>query len=219
MSGRLQSARTRQPWYGLRELEPLDGAPDELDVRQDDVSVFELDPRGVTDTLRRMAVQNDARRGRVYFTPPGSRYFVGAGQSLDVDQHDIVRAGVSVRRPYVVYHDPSTSCPPVSTALRAQLLRLPEGMDYRVRELSARICRNRSSTRDKVTAIRDFFQENFRYSLDPVDVPRTSDPLQQFLLTRHPAHCEFFASAAVILLRYPGHSRPLRDRVSGDRHE
>ena len=38
----------------------------------------------------------------------------------------------------------------------------------------------------------------------PMTVPRDVEPLSHFLLERIPAHCEFFASGAVALLRYQG---------------
>jgi hypothetical protein len=70
--------------------------------------------------------------------------------------------------------------------------------------LAERICQGAGSTGEKVRAIRDYFRNNFQYSLEPVDRPPGTDALNHFLLSGHPAHCEFFASGAVTLLRLQG---------------
>jgi hypothetical protein len=53
-------------------------------------------------------------------------------------------------------------------------------------------------------AIRDYFQNNYSYSLEPLRLPMAADPLNHFLLNPCAAHCEFFASGAVMLLRLQG---------------
>ena len=50
----------------------------------------------------------------------------------------------------------------------------------------------------------DFFHNHFEYSARGTAIPDQGSPLSQFLLRRPPAHCEFFASGAVVLLRLMG---------------
>jgi protein-glutamine gamma-glutamyltransferase len=59
------------------------------------------------------------------------------------------------------------------------------------------------SERQKIRAVSSFFREGFVYSLD---VPARSpmSPLARFLLQTHAGHCEYFATATVLLLRQAG---------------
>ena len=52
--------------------------------------------------------------------------------------------------------------------------------------------------------IEDWFARDFRYALDLGPTPRGRTPLEQFLHHSRSGHCEFFASAAVLLLRQAG---------------
>jgi transglutaminase-like putative cysteine protease len=58
--------------------------------------------------------------------------------------------------------------------------------------------------RQKIRAVSRFFREHFTYSLDTPyrDPPRT--PLGQFLLETKSGHCQYFATATVLLLREVG---------------
>jgi hypothetical protein len=66
------------------------------------------------------------------------------------------------------------------------------------------VCRNAKNPKQKIDAVVAFFQDNFTYGLEEMDLPRGAEPLSHFLLHRPPAHCEFFASGAVTLLRFEG---------------
>ena len=50
----------------------------------------------------------------------------------------------------------------------------------------------------------DFFQQNFAYSLDLKGEKQDSTPLGEFLLHTRSGHCEYFATATVLLLRAAG---------------
>jgi len=60
--------------------------------------------------------------------------------------------------------------------------------------------------RQKIRAVERYFATNFTYTLDP---PRNRDPMRDtwlsyFLLSTHTGHCEYFATATVLLLRQAG---------------
>ncbi|MEO6184336.1 MAG: transglutaminase domain-containing protein [Verrucomicrobiota bacterium] len=61
------------------------------------------------------------------------------------------------------------------------------------------------SEREKIEAIRRFFQDGFSYSLEitrkHIDPSGQKTPLGQFLTVARSGHCEYFASATVLLLR------------------
>lgn len=205
---RVSSDRARQAAgderEGLRMLEPLAVAPRELRTDREHLRVFELDGGPTAASWKRMVIENDPRRGRVFFTPLGWRYLRGAGRSLGVDDHDIVRFGISVQMPYVVLVDSGGGRRPLEPSQRRQLLELPLGQDAALDELAARICRGARTPQEKMRAVREYFQSNYEYSLQPADGPSNVDPLKYFLLARHPAHCEYFASGTVVLLRHQG---------------
>jgi transglutaminase-like putative cysteine protease len=58
--------------------------------------------------------------------------------------------------------------------------------------------------RQKIRAVSRFFRENFTYSLAPPKHDGRWTPLGQFLMKTRAGHCEYFATATVLLLRYAG---------------
>jgi hypothetical protein len=54
-----------------------------------------------------------------------------------------------------------------------------------------------------LAAVEGYFHSNYRYQVG-ISIPRGADPVTHFLLHRPPAHCEYFASGAAILLRLQG---------------
>jgi protein-glutamine gamma-glutamyltransferase len=64
------------------------------------------------------------------------------------------------------------------------------------------------SEREKLRIIREFFANNFSYSLEitrkHIDRSGQRTPLGQFLTTTRSGHCEYFGSATVLLLRAAG---------------
>jgi transglutaminase-like putative cysteine protease len=67
--------------------------------------------------------------------------------------------------------------------------------DLRLAEKSPRVILKRIET---------FFQENFSYSLELRGKGEQSSPLSNFLLQTRSGHCEYFATATVLLLRAAG---------------
>jgi hypothetical protein len=67
------------------------------------------------------------------------------------------------------------------------------------------------------TQIIEFFQQEFRYSLDLIEPPNRAAALQEFLLNQRSGHCEYFATAMALLLRELG--IPARYAVGFSIHE
>jgi len=84
--------------------------------------------------------------------------------------------------------------------IRARCLAVPLGIDPRVRALADRIFADAKDTAAKIAAVEAYFHDNYQYRLG-ITVPLGRDPLTFFLLNRPPAHCEYFATAAAVLLR------------------
>jgi hypothetical protein len=72
-------------------------------------------------------------------------------------------------------------------------------------QVTAKLELEKMTDRQKIRAIERFFTTNFYYSLN---VPRhhdlTNTPLGYFLTRSHTGHCEYFATATVLLLRQAG---------------
>jgi len=85
--------------------------------------------------------------------------------------------------------------------LRDASLQLPE-LDDRVRAL-AREAAGEGSDAERARAIERWLPEHCAYTLDVNDVG-VEDPIATFLLDRRRGHCEYFASAMVVLLRIEG---------------
>jgi len=98
-------------------------------------------------------------------------------------------------------------CVPLSVDLRLRCLAVPDGAVLRyqyqrypaVRELAQRIGGHLDSPLERVQAVVKYLQDNHEYSLSTD--PGQGDPVANFLLEKKGAHCEYFASAAVLLLR------------------
>lgn len=91
--------------------------------------------------------------------------------------------------------------PPDSHGL-ARDLAIPQGLDPGVGKLAHRIGGNLFTPQDKILAVVGYLQGHYSYSL--TIHPGPGDPVSNFLLHKKAAYCEYFASAAVILLRYLG---------------
>lgn len=85
---------------------------------------------------------------------------------------------------------------------KAQDLVVPPDVDPRVALKAHEVADPCQTPADKIAALVRFLQTNNSYSLT-VD-PGPGEPISNFILQRKAAHCEYFASAAVVMLRAAG---------------
>lgn len=79
---------------------------------------------------------------------------------------------------------------------------VPEVIDPRVRDLATSITSGCSNTAERIAAVESYFSQcEYRFG---ITVPPGENPLNAFLLRRLPAHCEYYASGAAVLLRLSG---------------
>jgi protein-glutamine gamma-glutamyltransferase len=90
----------------------------------------------------------------------------------------------------------------LSRSDRDALLQLPV-IDARIPPLAREMAAGARNDTEKAIAIENHLRHDYGYTLDmlPADVP---DPLANFLFDRRKGHCEYFASAMVVLLRTQG---------------
>ncbi len=89
-------------------------------------------------------------------------------------------------------------------AMKSFYVQLPSNMSPRFERVARQITENAASDYDKARAIRNYLALHCRYSLDLTQQPTRRGPLYDFLFSGKPGHCEYFATAMVILLRELG---------------
>jgi hypothetical protein len=93
---------------------------------------------------------------------------------------------------------------PPDTSTNQEDLTVPTNEIPALREVVSELKISGANEEQKLQAIRRFFADNFSYSvwIGPVKPARTNEtPLARFLLHSRSGHCEYFATATVLLLR------------------
>jgi transglutaminase-like putative cysteine protease len=129
---------------------------------------------------------------------------------LNLDRFDLVRRPQGL--PLAQYGAIVAGTPPLDRATspglsaeeRAESLSLPQSVDARVRALAARLGARAASPRERLALTVGHLQTGYRYTLEPGPFRPGGDPLAEFLFEKKAAYCEYFASAAVVLLRLQG---------------
>ena len=96
--------------------------------------------------------------------------------------------------------EPVTAPPPEKLA---ELLEVPKDLDDRFVALAARLGEGDPATGVRVARITDYLGRECRYSLK-VGRFKSRQPVTEFLFEKKRGYCEYFASAAVLLLRLQG---------------
>ncbi len=164
---------------------------------------FALQPAS-GEQIATMEIRNDPLKGTTVFTPLATRWIEASSSELGVSRHGIVRVGVDVRRPYVAGVASKPAPQTLDERHRKILVSVPAETGAAVSQTARQICASETTTRGKAAAISNYFQSQFLYSLIGTRPPRGVDPITHFLETKHPAHCEYFASATALLLRSEG---------------
>jgi hypothetical protein len=159
---------------------------------------------GGSSGMLTLEIANDPRRGEFFFLPLQATTLVGVGRRIMVDANGVVQTGLDTRHSYIATVQQNEPTSALNSALREINLRVPPSLEPLLRQTAQRLCRDATSARVKSRRVSEFFQKNFRYSLDRKELSREVEPIQQFLETRHAAHCEYFASATALLLRATG---------------
>jgi hypothetical protein len=92
----------------------------------------------------------------------------------------------------------------LSPAEREESLSLPESLDPRVVALASSLAPAHAGPREVLAVTVHHLQTRYEYSLSPGPFRPDGDPLAEFLFEKRKAYCEYFASAAVVLLRLRG---------------
>lgn len=150
-------------------------------------------------------VHNVPLKGQLVFTALSTEWIEASTYGVTtLTHHDVVTNGVDTNEAYVLGITSETPREKLEPARKDVMLRLPRGLRETLTPVAESVCEGRLTARAKARAIEEYFQANYTYSLRGTSLPNGADPLVHFLKTQHPAHCEFFASAAAVLLRTQG---------------
>ncbi len=90
----------------------------------------------------------------------------------------------------------------IGAEARAACLQLPT-LDRRIMDLAQSIAIGSESMREKSVRVEEYLKRNYGYSLEQSQLEQPQ-PLSSFLLESKSGHCEYFASAMVVMLRILG---------------
>ena len=159
---------------------------------------------------------------------PRQLYIDSAAYQLD---DGTIRAGVNFQSGVVytvVSHRPSVTEEVLRSAdlqsdslpreFRDRYLQLPE-VPERVRKLATSVTVGAPTAYDKVIALEKWIAQNTRYSLDPPELSRGEDAVEQFLFEDKVGFCEQIGSSLVVMLRSVGvPARLVVGFVAGERN-
>ena len=138
------------------------------------------------------------------FLPQEAAFLSTTSPRVVVNEHGlVVRSDEATSVPYTAWLNETQLPQPLSNEARARYLVLHNDLPTELSPFAAEAFGAARSTSERVTAIEQFFHQNFEYALIAQPM-RSGDPIIHFLTDRTPAHCEYFATAGVLLLRSVG---------------
>ncbi|MBC8876162.1 MAG: transglutaminase domain-containing protein [Planctomycetes bacterium] len=189
---------------------------------QGDVRTFSL-IRSETDAWNRQEIWPNRAFQEVVFVPLGLAALQLPVDKLSVNMHGIIETNsLPSGAEYVALTFEETTQLPVLENTRDDsaaaphgyvqrvpppdwklLTSVPDDLDPRIGALAVRVAGRSTTAREKIAAVERHFLDNYQYQFG-IDIPEGRDPLTYFLLEKPPAHCEYFASGAAVLLRSVG---------------
>lgn len=135
---------------------------------------------------------------------------MGAGRLRDLPVGAVEQTGLAATRvsdgpgvvSYVAEFHPGKPLDALPTALD---WKVPDIEEPAIKEVIAQLKPASTNATDLARAVEQFFTANFHYTLyNPANGKVQGTPLAHFLRTTRAGHCEYFASATVLLLRQLG---------------
>ncbi len=155
--------------------------------------------------LRRLTLHGESSKGAAILPLPiDAGPIAGEAGTLRRNAYGVVR--VSDAPPLL---DLTVAKPPVAAAVlppaaAAEDLALPPGFADLLQRLPELSALAQGSEQERVAGVESWFAAHFRYTLFLGDETQGRRDLERFLLTDRAGHCEYFATAAVLLLRALG---------------
>lgn len=197
LNPRFKSFRYRELSPSQLGVTPIRG-PEDARLRR-----FEASP--ITGTaITTLEIKNDPMKGQVFFAPMDMQWIEAQGRVIEVNSHDIIEGGINAHYPYIIGVSSTSRSETLDAQKREVLTSVSFDISEELRQLSQQVVADSKTNREKAEAIRNHFSASYLYSMELPVPPRGTDPLMHFLRTKHAAHCEYFASATVLMLRSVG---------------
>lgn len=92
----------------------------------------------------------------------------------------------------------------ISNNVYGKYLQLPEELPQRVSKLAREITSSANNDYDRAKAIESYLSKNYRYTLEPGNIPQNHDFVDYFLFDSKQGYCTYYASAMTVLVRSIG---------------
>ncbi|MEM9646598.1 MAG: transglutaminase-like domain-containing protein, partial [Planctomycetota bacterium] len=155
----------------------------------------------VTKTVE---IHNQPEKGMVVFTALNTAWAEAVSNRMRVTIDGGIAGGFDLTEPYVIGVSSEPVPQPLSKTRQASLLTVPTNLQDETQAIVDEVITTEQSARERADAISKYFQSEFSYSLEPYGRTDPPNPIEVFLQEKHPAHCEFFATAATMTLRQAG---------------
>ena len=157
-----------------------------------------------SDAGSRIVIDDNSRRGNPVLSLPAGTSRIDGLSAVEL-RHNPMGAVQAERGPgpfrYIARYDPQTDA---QAAPRDMDLRLPRAEARVVENVARSLDLSSLAPPDAMARISNHFLHEFRYALYQPRRPTGQTALANFLLSSHAGHCEYFATATVLLLRAAG---------------
>ncbi|MEX0703815.1 MAG: transglutaminase-like domain-containing protein [Planctomycetales bacterium] len=210
LRGRAFDYYSRSAWRVMSPQQRLDGrpaAPPGLPAVQPGMRLFSLRPPAARE-LRIIEVWPDGGDKDAVFAPLGTAHVQAPTETLSVNGHEVFERAEPVRlSSYVSIGPPPREPGLASEEPSPELVMLPPRYELRpdnpVAKLAEALFVGTDDPAEKIRRVEAWFHDNYEYDLG-IHPPGDRDAVDWFLLERPPAHCEYFACGAALLLRLGG---------------
>lgn len=139
------------------------------------------------------------------FLPPNAACAVAAVDALAITgEGNLSAPNLPVGYPYTIH---TAEPPPVVSLAEADIEKYRYAdlspVPQVARDLADRLVKGDRTFDERTNAVADYFRQNFEYSTN-FEIPPGNDPIAWFLQNGKEGHCEYFATAAAMILRAGG---------------
>ena len=157
-----------------------------------------------TQVGNRLTIVSRLQAGRgVLPLPSGSRTVEGLVVD-ELKQNHLGTVGIEKQAPFVRYEVRYRAQAQAGSAAGERDLKIPASESTAITGLAERLNLNQLDTDTAVQIVSDYFHNNFAYSIYQAQSNIGGTPIEVFLEQTRRGHCEYFASATVLLLRAAG---------------
>jgi len=159
---------------------------------------------GARSQGQRVTVSAYLNRGRGILALPGGVFEIGRLQVVGVHRNRLGAVKVEEGLGLVTYTALFGSSSPVDGPPIDSDLVLPAPDAATISRIASQLALGQQSPAERIATIEAYFRRNFRYSTWKGERPRKETGLEEFLVGSRSGHCEYFATATVLLLRAAG---------------